>query len=155
MKCLSVSQPFADLIVSGKKTVELRSWNTKFRGEFMVHAPLKVRANDCRRLEIDCSELVTGAIIGKAHLSDVKRYASASQIRADQERHHAASRMCSMAKRWYGFELCSPVRFRAPVACKGKLGFFEVRDPASDPTRESIISDILNDEHMYRLVGHH
>ncbi|MEK6867048.1 MAG: ASCH domain-containing protein, partial [Thermoproteota archaeon] len=27
MKCLSVSQPFADLIISGKKTIELRNWN--------------------------------------------------------------------------------------------------------------------------------
>ena len=38
MKCLSVCQPFAELIVQGKKTIELRKWNTKFRGEFLVHA---------------------------------------------------------------------------------------------------------------------
>ena len=38
MKCLSICQPFAELIVQGKKTIELRKWNTKFRGEFLVHA---------------------------------------------------------------------------------------------------------------------
>ena len=41
-KCLSLKQPYADLVVSGKKTIELRTWNTKFRGEFLVHASKKV-----------------------------------------------------------------------------------------------------------------
>ena len=38
MKCLSVCQPFAELIVQGKKTIELRNGITRFRGEFLVHA---------------------------------------------------------------------------------------------------------------------
>jgi predicted transcriptional regulator len=48
LKCLSVSQPFANLIVQGKKTIELRKWNTNYRGEFFVHAPLKIRTEDCK-----------------------------------------------------------------------------------------------------------
>jgi len=75
LKCLSVSQPFANLIVQGKKTIELRKWNTNFRGEFFVHAPLKIRTKDCKRLKIN-EELVTGAIIGKVELIDVKKYNS-------------------------------------------------------------------------------
>ena len=38
MKCLSLKQPFAELVVSGRKTIELRMWNTRYRGEFLVHA---------------------------------------------------------------------------------------------------------------------
>ncbi|MEK0322582.1 MAG: ASCH domain-containing protein, partial [Nitrosopumilus sp.] len=53
MKCLSVSQPFADLIISGKKIIELRKWNTNFRGEFLIHAPIKIRIEDCKRLKIN------------------------------------------------------------------------------------------------------
>jgi predicted transcriptional regulator len=34
MKCLSVRQPFAELILSGRKMIELRSWNTNSRGMF-------------------------------------------------------------------------------------------------------------------------
>ena len=71
LKCLSVSQPFADLIISGKKTIELRKWNTNFRGEFLVHSPIKIRKEDCKKLKIK-KKLVTGAIVGKAELSDVK-----------------------------------------------------------------------------------
>jgi hypothetical protein len=38
MKCLSLKQPYAELLISGKKTIELRKWNTSFRGKFLVHA---------------------------------------------------------------------------------------------------------------------
>ena len=38
MKCLSLKQPFAELLASGKKTIELRKWNTRFRGRFLIHA---------------------------------------------------------------------------------------------------------------------
>ena len=38
MKCLSLKQPYAEPLVSGKKTIGLRSWNTHFRGKFLVHA---------------------------------------------------------------------------------------------------------------------
>jgi hypothetical protein len=42
MKCLSVRQPYAELIVSGRKTMERRNWNTGYRGRFVVHADRKL-----------------------------------------------------------------------------------------------------------------
>jgi hypothetical protein len=36
-KCLSLKQPYSELIVSGRKTIELRKWNTKYRGRFLIH----------------------------------------------------------------------------------------------------------------------
>jgi len=41
MKC-SLKQPVAELLVSGKRTVELRKWNTKFRGKFLIDASKKI-----------------------------------------------------------------------------------------------------------------
>ena len=39
--CLSIRQPYADLIVSGRKAIELRKWNAWSRGElFVVYAYL-------------------------------------------------------------------------------------------------------------------
>ena len=88
MKCLSVCQPFAELIVQGKKTIELRKWNTKFRGEFLVHAPQKIRTDDCRRLKIK-DNLTTGAIIGKVELVNVKKYENESELKLDSKKHLA------------------------------------------------------------------
>jgi hypothetical protein len=38
MRVLSVRQPFASLIASGRKTVELRSWGTAYRGPVLILA---------------------------------------------------------------------------------------------------------------------
>ncbi len=151
MKCLSVSQPFADLIVSGKKTIELRKWNTNFRGEFLVHSPLKIRTNDCKRLKI-LKKLVTGAIIGKVEIIDVKKYNSKSEIKADYKKHLAST---DFFNNKYGFVLKNPKSFRIPIPYKGKLGFFDVKLPKTDIKTKELTMDIIDEEQRYRLVGHH
>ena len=65
MKCLSLKQPYAHLLASGKKTVELRKWNTKFRGQFLIHASLSIDHAACKRLDINQEPLTKGGIIGK------------------------------------------------------------------------------------------
>ena len=90
MKCLSVCQPFANLILEGKKTIELRKWNTEFRGEFLVHAPRKILTDDCKRLKIK-TNLITGAIIGKVELVSVKKYENELEINLDSKKHLASN----------------------------------------------------------------
>lgn len=38
MKALTVKQPWAELIVSGAKDIENRTWRTNFRGRVLIHA---------------------------------------------------------------------------------------------------------------------
>jgi activating signal cointegrator 1 len=38
MKCLSLIQPWATLVAIGAKTIETRSWPTKYRGPLAIHA---------------------------------------------------------------------------------------------------------------------
>jgi len=38
MKALSVKQPWANMIARGEKTIELRSWRTRYRGRLMICA---------------------------------------------------------------------------------------------------------------------
>jgi len=151
MKCLSVSQPFADLIISGKKTIELRKWNTNFRGEFLIHAPLKVRNDDCKRLKIS-KKLVTGAIIGKATLFDVKKYNSSSEVRDDAKQHLASTKF---SDRRYGFLLKKVKQFNIPIPCKGQLGFFDVKLPKTKIKNSEIEADIIDEEYRYQWIGHH
>ncbi len=121
MRCLSVCQPFAELIISGRKTIELRRWNTKFRGEFLVHAAKKIRVRDCVRLGMN-QELVTGALVGRAEIYDVKIYDTTEQIDDDRTLHHSDS----SAGR-YGFMLRDPKRFASAIPHSGRLGFFDVK----------------------------
>lgn len=149
MKCLSVSQPFADLIISGKKTIELRNWNTNYRGEFLIHSPLKIRTDDVKRLKIN-KKFVTGAIIGKAQLYDVKKYNTIKEIKLDQKFHFASKKF---QDKTFGFMLKDAKAFRIPIPLKGQLGFFEVDIPKTK--NKKIVSEIIDEEYRYQWIGHH
>ncbi|MDP3882296.1 MAG: ASCH domain-containing protein [Nanoarchaeota archaeon] len=121
MKALSLKQPYAELILQGKKTIELRTWNTHFRGKFLIHASKSVDHEAMKRFGF--SKLPTGFIIGKAELVDVKRYANEEEHKADKDKHLASSTWGN-----YGFILKNPERM-SPIACKGALNFWEF-DPS-------------------------
>lgn len=121
MKALSIKQPWAWLIVNGYKPFENRSWQTKFRGEFGVHASLQLDnegykwvEENSKKLGVDMSEFplpyefVRGAIIGKATITDC---------------------VTASDSPWFfgpvGFVLEKAESFEKPIPCKGKLGFFE------------------------------
>ncbi len=124
MKCLSIKQPFAELIVSGKKTIELRTWNTKFRGEFLIHASQKLDKEICQLYNIDPNSLVKGAVIGKALLYDVKEYKSNKEFLEDQKKHLAPE---SYVFHNYGFLIKNAVRFQKPIYMPGRLNFFDLK----------------------------
>ena len=151
MKCLSVSQPFADLIIAGKKTIELRKWNTNFRGEFLIHSPLKIRNDDCKRLKMN-KKFVTGAIVGKAEIYDVKKYNSMKEIKMDQKFHLASK---NIQLKTFGFRLKNAKALRIPIPCKGQLGFFEIELPRTKIKNAEIVSDIIDEEYRYQWIGHH
>ena len=151
MKCLSICQPFAELILQNKKTIELRTWNTKIRGEFLIHAPIKIRKEDYKKLKIK-EKLTTGAIIGKVELYDVKKYESLKEIQIDKKKHYAS--IGSQEKR-FGFILKNAKPFRVPIPCKGQLGFFDVNLPKMKIKDSKIVSDMIEEEFSYQWVGHH
>jgi hypothetical protein len=151
LKCLSISQPFADLVISGKKSIELRSWNTNFRGEFLVHAPLKIRIDDAKRLKIN-KKFVTGSIIGKAQLYDVKKYNSVKEITLDQKLHFSTKKFQTKT---FGFLLKNAKPLRIPIPWKGQLGIFDVDFPKNKIKNKEIVSDIIDEEYRYQWIGHH
>lgn len=129
MKCLSLKQPYSFLLSSGEKTIELRKWNTKFRGEFLIHSSKKTDVENCRRLRIDDSNLITGAIIGSAFLYDVKKYSNNEDFIKDKNRHFAADAKYLEGYR-YGFLVKNAKKLNQPIPYSGKLGFFEVNESA-------------------------
>ena len=150
MKCLSVCQPFAELIVQGKKTIELRKWNTKFRGEFLVHAAKNILMEDCKRMKISPSAITTGAIIGKVNLVDVKKYNSDKELKIDEKKHYSIS---EHTKNKYGFILENPKKLRVPIPYSGKLNFFEFQP--DEVKNNDIKIELFEEEHRYMWINHH
>lgn len=117
MKVLSLKQPFAELVVGGRKQIELRKWNTKFRGEFLIHASKSSDTRAMQRFGFDT--LPTGAIVGKAVLKDVKKYSTKKDFEKDKHLH-----LASVAWGSYGFILENAERVDN-IVCKGKLNFWD------------------------------
>ncbi len=116
MKVLSIKQPFAELILQGEKKIELRKWNTNFRGEFLIHSSKNSDEEAMKRFGFN--ELPLGFILGKAKLVDVKHYANDEEFNKDRELHLAS-------REWgdFGFVLENPARFE-PIPARGQLNFW-------------------------------
>ncbi len=115
MKALSLKQPWAELILQGRKSIELRKWKTNFRGEFFIHSSKTPDKEAMTRFGF--SDLPCGFIVGKAVLVDVKDY-DVEDFEEDSEKHLASSE-------WgrYGFVLNGVKRVSLKKA-KGFLGFW-------------------------------
>lgn len=75
MKVLSLTEPFATLIMNGSKRVETRSWKTNYRGELYIHASMtKISKDDLNDKElmslVDVNKLNYGYIVCKCKLVD-------------------------------------------------------------------------------------
>ncbi len=85
MKALSLKQPWAELILRKKKTIEIRSWNTRYMGYFCIHAS---KSRDKEALDFyhfDPKELMRGFIVGYAKLVSVKEYCSKEEFLMDMD----------------------------------------------------------------------
>ena len=67
---LHFRQPWIELILSGQKTIEVRSWPTRYRGELWLHAGKKADKYAMKRFNFSAGNLTFGAIIGKCVLLD-------------------------------------------------------------------------------------
>lgn len=116
MKALSIRQPWAWLILHAGKDVENRSWPTRFRGRFLIHAAKGMTRDEYESAPAwivdlpDFDQLRRGGIVGSAELVDCV-------TESDSEWFFGR----------YGFVLrnVKPLLF---VPYRGELGFFDVPD---------------------------
>lgn len=121
--CLSIRQPWADLIIHHGKDIENRSWPTRFRGRIFVHASKGMTMSeyaDAREFahyeatvslpEKPLGSMMRGGIIGTVEIVDCVD-------RSDSP--------------WYCGEWGFVLRDPEPLgfmACRGRLGIFPVPD---------------------------
>lgn len=125
VKALSFRQPWADLVVAGKKSLDLRTWTTAYRGPLAVYASNTVDEEASRAQGMDPGRLTTGAVVGLVDLVGIVPLDEASYRAREAE--HLAGR--SFRQGLYGWELANPRALARPVAARGRLRLFEVELP--------------------------
>ena len=126
MKALSLTQPWAALVVTGAKRFETRSWTTAYRGPLLIHAAKRFPGyaiDFCSVLRSRPPELPLGAIIGRVVLKTIHRAEIIAPTLTDLERLYGDYN----PGRW-AWELTEAEMF-APIPWKGALGLFEVTLP--------------------------
>ncbi|RWH49464.1 MAG: ASCH domain-containing protein [Mesorhizobium sp.] len=130
---LSIKQPWAELIVSRRKTVEVRSWVTSYRGRFWVH--VGKRPDEGAMPLFDFSRpLFTGGYIGIAELVSIEPL---NRIRWSQLRpeHLVPGPMKDGLSAWH---IAGASPLRQPVAGPGQMGLFDVPDEVLAILRSSL-----------------
>ncbi|MDZ4812103.1 MAG: ASCH domain-containing protein [Pseudomonadota bacterium] len=129
MKCLTICQPYAHLIVTGAKRVENRSWPTRYRGPLLIHAGVSRAWMDCADAHmVRCygEPLVFGAVVGRAQLVECVLLTEITHPRICKrfpwlrKHDHAEGPWC-----WV---LEDVERFMVPTPIRGRLGLFDVPD---------------------------
>ena len=130
MKALSICEPWASAIVSGKKNTECRNWQTHFRGEFLIHTSKRYDGSAPGWLKqlYPLENCKLGFIIGKATLLDVHEYTSDREFEADAHFH-----LCKWTPEELGDDLVEYSRYGfiiidakpiEPIQAKGALNFW-------------------------------
>lgn len=144
MKTLSITQPWAGLIVTGIKDIENRTWKTDYRGKLLIHASAtyskKKRAetedfirrnilteeenrtltNDKGFIQYACCKY--GMIIGEVELVDCVKDHSSNWAE----------------KGVWNWVLANPIKYDKPIEIKGKLGLWEYKTETEKSEKELI-----------------
>ena len=137
MKAISLQNPWAQLVVSGFKTVEAKTWSTDYRGELLICSKarsdksLEQAVLDVIEEETDLAFeqdefFVNGAVLGKVTLVDVREL---TEDDLEESWMDPAELETAEAPLYaWVFENAEPIA--EPVEVKGKPRLFDVELPA-------------------------
>lgn len=129
MKVLTLTQPWAQLVAEGHKTIETRSWPVAFRGELAIHAAKGWTKAD-REFALECGykpeEMARGVILCLVALIDVQPVTrlGPAYLTANERRYgnYSAGRYA-----WI-FDPARTRRLLPPVEAKGAQGVWLIPD---------------------------
>jgi hypothetical protein len=133
MKALSFRQPWAELVLQGRKTMDLRTYRTGHRGPLAIHASKTVEREACLRHGLDPDGMDTGGIVGVVELVDVIPLTEAAYEAHLAE--HLAGR--PFREPMYGWVLSQPQRLPQMVPVRGRMSLFNVDLTGASPASEA------------------
>ncbi len=122
VKALSVRQPWAELILAGRKRYELRTWRLSFRGQLWIHASSCADRGDISRSGLDSRTLTRGAVVGSVEVIDCLPLTS----EIIRELVESLGYFGDWQPGLFAWALRNPRRLPIPVPLPGRLGLFDV-----------------------------
>ena len=123
MKVLTIKQPWATLIMQGNKRFEFRSWQTKYRGDLLIHAGKGIDKEAIKRLsKYIMQDLPAGKILGKVTLVDCIKMTH--EFKEELLKENSDIYTKSSFQENYGWQLEDVNVFNEPIDAKGHLSLW-------------------------------
>lgn len=131
---LSIKQPWAQMIIDGRKDVEIRSWATSYRGLLWIHTGKQPDTYASERFKE--KDLFRGGIIGYAELWGIRPFSSASW-EAWRSRHLDDAPFHEERAK-YGWIFRNPKRLVRPIPMNGTTGLFRLPESIEVKLRRTL-----------------
>ena len=112
MKALSIKQPWATMIATGEKTIETRTWSTKYRGRLLICSG---KTPVAQILRVTTPDMLLGMGLCTVNLVNVRPY-----LESD-----CTASCCDYCPNAYAWVL-EDIRPLQPFPVKGMLRIFDV-----------------------------
>lgn len=139
LRALSIRQPWASLIITGSKSIELRTWTTDYRGWIWIHSGKNADAEALELLGHQASEYQTGGLLGIAELTDIRRIDSSQEWQALRTRHRSPGQFHESV---FGWHFSDTIALRRRIPSLGELGLFPLEPKTRDAVRASLQEDL-------------
>lgn len=118
MKAITLWQPWASLIVDGRKKIETRPMPWYYEGLVAIHAGLHIDLEACRRFGYNW--VPTGAVLGTAMKTGLFHFEHKLEGRLYDPDEYG-----DFTPGRYGYPLRLVQRFSIPIPAKGHQGFWD------------------------------
>lgn len=131
MRAINLDQPWAELILQGRKTIELRTRRPGRLGRLALRANLRVLNSFCEKFALDPDSLPSGALVGTVLVVEVIHFDQRLwEATRDQHLSDAFG-----PGRWLGWRLEDPRRLAEPIPLRGLPGMFTLPEELAESLR--------------------
>ena len=127
VKALTLTQPWATLVITGRKRFETRSWRTDYRGQLAIHAAKGMpgwAAEVAREFGLDPTTLPRGVVLGTAYLTATSRTEEVREALRWADDHLELAAGDYDDDRW-AWQFVMPLALAKPIPARGALGLWE------------------------------
>jgi activating signal cointegrator 1 len=124
MRALSLTQPWASLVMDERKHIETRSWpmpSSLIGKEVAIHAAKSIDKEACRDFGYDPETIPRGCILGTVEMGRSFQFSEETVWPISKEEQRYGDFYFG---RW-GFPMYAVKRFSVPIPARGALGFWE------------------------------
>jgi hypothetical protein len=120
---LSIRQPWASYIVSGHKSIELRTWATDYRGWLWIHASKQIDREALSLGGVNSQDFRTGGLLGIAQLTACTLIANECQWLTLRSEHRSPGQFAAGT---YAWQFSDAVALDDKIDCRGELRLFSL-----------------------------